>query len=155
MTTAASPGIGSVRTLWIAETFAATIQGEGPSAGTPAMFIRTSSCNLDCAWCDTHSDRGSQYTGTAFRDACLDNGIIPSVGKTGICYDNAAAESWNATFKKELINLHAWKDVVHVRAASFEFVEVYYNRKRIQKSLGYLSPSEYELGFDNRMADAA
>jgi 7-carboxy-7-deazaguanine synthase len=53
MTTAASPGIGSVRTLWIAETFAATIQGEGPSAGTPAMFIRTSSCNLDCAWCDT------------------------------------------------------------------------------------------------------
>jgi putative transposase len=102
-----------------------------------------------------HSDRGSQYTGAAFRDACLDNGIIPSVGKTGICYDNAAAESWNATFKKELINLHAWKDVAHVRAASFEFVEVYYNRKRIQKSLGYLSPSEYELGFDNRMVGAA
>ena len=41
-----------------------------------------------------HSDRGSQYTGRAFRDACLSNGIIPSVGKTGICFDNAAAESW-------------------------------------------------------------
>ena len=62
-----------------------------------------------------HSDRGSQYTGRAFRDACLSNGIIPSVGQTGICFDNAAAESWNATFKKELIHLHAWKNLAHVR----------------------------------------
>ena len=91
-----------------------------------------------------HSDRGSQYTGRAFRDVCLGNGIIPSVGQTGICFDNAAAESWNATFKKELIHLHAWKDVEHVRQASFEFAEVYYNRQRIQKGLGYLTPSEYD-----------
>jgi len=52
--TASSPvGTGPARTLWIAESFAGTIQGEGPSAGTPAMFIRTSGCNLACAWCDT------------------------------------------------------------------------------------------------------
>ena len=102
-----------------------------------------------------HSDRGSQYTGRAFRDVCLGNGIIPSVGQTGICFDNAAAESWNATFKKELIHLHAWKDVEHVRQASFEFAEVYYNRQRIQKGLGYLTPSEYELGIDTRMAQVA
>jgi putative transposase len=51
-----------------------------------------------------HSDRGSQYTGTIFRDLCLGNGIIPSVEHTGICFDNAAAESFNATLKKELIN---------------------------------------------------
>ena len=87
-----------------------------------------------------HSDRGSQYTGRAFRDVCLGNGIIPSVGRTGICFDNAVAESWNATFKKELIHLHAWKNVEHVRQASFEFAEVYYNRQRIQKGLGYLRP---------------
>jgi transposase InsO family protein len=99
-----------------------------------------------------HSDRGSQYTGRAFRDACLSSGIIPSVGKTGICFDNAAAESWNATFKKELIHLHAWKDIAHVRQAAFEYIEVYYNRKRIQKALGYLSPSEFELGIDKTMA---
>jgi putative transposase len=99
-----------------------------------------------------HSDRGSQYTGRAFRDACLSSGIIPSVGHTGICFDNAAAESWNATFKKELIHLHAWKDLAHVRQASFEYIEVYYNRKRIQKALGYLSPSEFELGIDTAMA---
>jgi transposase InsO family protein len=102
-----------------------------------------------------HSDRGSQYTGGSFRDTCLNNGIIPSVGKTGICYDNAAAESWNATFKKELIHLHVWENVAHVRQASFEFVEVYYNRQRIQKELGYLTPSEYELEVDKVMVNMA
>lgn len=102
-----------------------------------------------------HSDRGSQYTGRKFRDLCFSSGIIPSVGKTGICFDNAAAESWNATFKKELIHLHAWKNIAHVRTAVFEFIEVYYNRARIQKKLGYLSPAEYESGFDKERLDAA
>ena len=102
-----------------------------------------------------HSDRGSQYTGNEFRSLCFFNGIIPSVGHTGICYDNAAAESWNATFKKELIHLHLWNDARHVRNAAFGFIEVYYNRSRIQKSLGYLSPAEYEAGFDKRMPDTA
>jgi 7-carboxy-7-deazaguanine synthase len=54
MTSTAALGTAPVRRLWIAETFADTIQGEGPSAGTPAMFIRTSGCNLECRpWCDT------------------------------------------------------------------------------------------------------
>jgi putative transposase len=102
-----------------------------------------------------HSDRGSQYTGQAFRDSCLSAGIIPSVGHTGICFDNAAAESWNATFKKELIHLHAWNDIDHARKGAFEFIEVYYNRKRIQKSLGYLSPAEFETGVDKVTSEAA
>jgi putative transposase len=102
-----------------------------------------------------HSDRGSQYTGQAFRDTCLSSGIIPSVGKTGICFDNAAAESWNATFKKELIHLHLWKSIQHVRMAAFEFIEVYYNRKRIQRALGYLSPAEFESGVDKVTQEAA
>lgn len=102
-----------------------------------------------------HSDRGSQYTGRKFRDLCLDSGIIPSVGKTGICFDNAAAESWNAIFKKELVNLHVWRNVKHVRSASFEFIEVYYNRKRIQRKLGYVSPAAYEAEFDKERPVAA
>jgi putative transposase len=102
-----------------------------------------------------HSDRGSQYTGREFRDLCLSKGILPSVGKTGICFDNAAAEAWNAIFKKELIHLHVWKHVAHVRSAAFEFIEVYYNRKRIQRKLGYLSPAEYERKFDKERPVAA
>lgn len=100
-----------------------------------------------------HSDRGSQYTGAAFRGLCLANGIIPSVGHTGICYDNAAAESFNATLKKELIHLRVWAGLKAVTRAIFRYVEVYYNRKRIQKRLGYLTPCEYESGIDIRMAD--
>jgi putative transposase len=102
-----------------------------------------------------HSDRGSQYTGRAFRDLCLASGIIPSVGHTGTCYDNAAAESFNATLKKELIHLHVWSGLKMVARAVFEYVEIYYNRKRIQKNLGYLTPVEYELRIDTGMPKAA
>jgi transposase InsO family protein len=87
--------------------------------------------------------------------ACLASGIIPSVGRTGSCYDNAAAESWNATFKKELIHLHLWKDAGHVRNGGFEYIEAYYNRTRIQRELGYLSPAEYEDQFDRITLEAA
>jgi putative transposase len=102
-----------------------------------------------------HTDRGSVYTGRAFRDLCLDHGILPSVGTTGICFDNAAAESFNALYKKELIYLTVWSDPKKVRAATFEYIETYYNRTRIQRQLGYLSPAQYESNFDNRLALAA
>ena len=102
-----------------------------------------------------HSDRGSQYTGQGFRDSCFSSGVIPSVGETGICFDNAAAESWNATFKKELIHLCPWSSIQAVRMAAFEFIEVYYNRKRIQRALGYLAPAEFESRVDRVTQEAA
>lgn len=91
-----------------------------------------------------HSDRGSQYTSRAFRDRSFAAGVIPSVGRTGSCYDNAQAESINATIKKELINLRKWKNLDEVRLALFEFIECDYNRDRIQKALGFLTPVEFE-----------
>lgn len=91
-----------------------------------------------------HADRGSQYTSRAFRDRCFEAGVIPSVGRTGSCYDNAQAESTNATIKKELINLRTWKNLDEVRLALFEFIECDYNRDRIQKALGFLTPEEFE-----------
>ena len=102
-----------------------------------------------------HSDRGSQYTGKAFRDLCLSSGVIPSVGHTGSCFDNAAAESFNAILKKELIHLHVWHGLKMVRNAVFEYIEVYYNRRRIQKRLGYLTPAEYEEQIDTAIAAVA
>lgn len=102
-----------------------------------------------------HTDRGSQYTGSKFRDLCLANGILPSVGKTGICFDNAAAESFNATLKKELVHLHVWTTIREAAGAIFEYVESYYNRKRIQRELGYMTPVEYESRIDFEAALAA
>lgn len=91
-----------------------------------------------------HSDRGSQYTSHAFRQYCLDHGILPSVGRTGICYDNAAAESFFATLKKELVNLFSWPTIADVRVAVIEYIEIYYNRKRKHSKIGNLTPVQYE-----------
>jgi transposase InsO family protein len=93
------------------------------------------------------------------RALALANGIIPSVGHTGICYDNAMAESFNATIKKELINLHTWPSLRAVRNAVFEYIEVYYNCKRPHSNIGNATPSEMEHNsletIDGEMAAAA
>jgi transposase InsO family protein len=91
-----------------------------------------------------HSDRGAQYTSGEFREFCRDNGVRPSVGRTGICYDNAVAESFFATLKKELIHLHPWPTLAHLRTAVFEYIESYYNRRRRHSTIGYDTPIEYE-----------
>jgi len=102
-----------------------------------------------------HHDRGSQYTSHEYRDTLFNHGIIPSVGHTGICYDNAAAESFNATIKKELIYQHVWRDADEVRTAVFDYTERYYNRVRKQRKLGRISPGDYETAFDKREENAA
>lgn len=102
-----------------------------------------------------HHDRGSQYTSNEYRDRLFATGIIPSVGHTGICYDNAAAESFNATIKKELIYQHVWRDAGEVRTAVFDYIERYYNRVRKQRKLGRISPADYETAFDKRKENAA
>lgn len=74
----------------------------------------------------------------------LANGIVPSVGHTGICFDNAVAESFNATIKKELIHLHTWPALSKVKKEVFYYIEVYYNRKRPHSRIGNLAPCEVE-----------
>lgn len=96
-----------------------------------------------------HSDRGAQYTSERFRDLALANGLIPSVGHTGICFDNAMAESFNATVKKELIHLHTWPTLKKVKAALFKYIEIYYNRKRPHTRIGGVTPVEFELNFQS------
>ena len=103
----------------------------------------------------TLHDRGSQYTSGRYRDRLFAEGIIPSVGHTGICYDNAAAESFNATIKKELIYQHVWRDAGEVRTAVFDYIEQYYNHVRKQRRLGKISPADYERQFDNWAPKAA
>jgi putative transposase len=94
-----------------------------------------------------HSDRGTQYTSGSFAASCRHNNIRRSLGRTGICYDNAVAESFFASYKKELIHTRPWPSLKHLRKATFDWIETYYNRQRRHSALGYLTPQEYELGY--------
>jgi len=93
------------------------------------------------------SDQGPVYTSRAFRRTCKRYHVRQSMGRTGVCWENAVAESYFSTYKKELVHTRPWKDVNGVRQHSFEWVEYYYCRKRRHSSLGYLTPVEYELGY--------
>jgi putative transposase len=91
-----------------------------------------------------HSDRGCQYTSAQFGALADGLGVRLSVGRKGQCWDNAVAESFFATIKAELIDRRGWPTRNAVHTAIFEYIEGWYNTRRLHSSLGYLSPSTYE-----------
>ena len=91
-----------------------------------------------------HSDRGSQYAGNDFKVVLSQNEFIGSMSRKGNCWDNAVAESFFHTLKVELIYRNLFKTRDEAKRKIFEYVEMYYNRKRAHSTLGYLSPFEYE-----------
>jgi transposase InsO family protein len=96
-----------------------------------------------------HSDRGTQYTSAEFAKYCKKHNVRRSLGRTGICYDNAVAESFFATYKKELIHTRPWPTIATLKKETFTWITEYYNRTRRHSTLGYLTPAEYELGYRN------
>jgi putative transposase len=95
-----------------------------------------------------HSDQGSQYVSLTFGQQAGDAGIAVSMGSKGDCFDNAVAESFFATIKKELINRRAWKTRRELSSEVFEYIETFYNRSRRHSTLNYLSPEDYESNHD-------
>jgi putative transposase len=91
-----------------------------------------------------HSDQGSQYVSLAFGRAARRAGIAVSMGSRGDAYDNAVAETFFATLKKELINRRGWPSRLELQSAVFEYIEAFYNRQRRHSTLGMVSPAEYE-----------
>jgi putative transposase len=91
-----------------------------------------------------HSDRGSQYTSQDYATLARQNGVVLSVGMAGECWDNAVAESFFATIKRELIDTRVWPTRKGLRVAVFDYIEGWYNTRRLHSSLGYMSPAEYE-----------
>ena len=90
-----------------------------------------------------HSDQGSQYTSATYQDQLAEANIQASMSRVGNCYDNAVAESFFATLKSECVSgQFASHALAHTTI--FEYIEVWYNRKRLHSSLGYLSPVEFE-----------
>lgn len=94
-----------------------------------------------------HSDRGCQYTSAEYRTALAELGIAVSMSRKGNCWDNAVAESFFATLKAELVYRHTWPTRFELRAAIFEYIEVFYNRRRLHSSIGYQSPAEVESAY--------
>ena len=93
-----------------------------------------------------HSDRGAQYTSREFADYCTRNTITRSTGRTGICWDNAPAESWFATYKKELIHTRPWPTITALIHETQTWI-TYYNTRRRHSTNHYLTPHEKDLGY--------
>jgi putative transposase len=91
-----------------------------------------------------HSDQGSQYTSIEFGLRCRDADVRPSMGSVGDAYDNAMCESFFATLECELLARRRFKTPAEARSAVFGFIEGFYNPRRRNSSIGYLSPIEYE-----------
>ncbi|WP_232303774.1 IS3 family transposase [Pseudofrankia sp. DC12] len=94
-----------------------------------------------------HSDRGTQYTSAAFDDYCKTNKISRSLGRTGICYDNAVSESFFATYKKELVHTRPRPTRADLKTETTDWINNYYNTIRRHSTLEYLTSREYELGY--------
>ncbi len=92
----------------------------------------------------SHSDRGCQYASEIYRDKLKELGITASMSRRGNCYDNAFAESFFHTLKVELVHRRRFRTRAEARAAIFEYIETWYNRRRLHSALGYRSPLAYE-----------
>ena len=91
-----------------------------------------------------HSDRGSQYMSSEFKKYTDSIGVRRSVGRTGICYDNAWAESFNATLKVERVYRTVYPTRRHASNDITRWIELRYNQKRLHSALGYKTPNEVE-----------
>ncbi|MGW5277701.1 IS3 family transposase [Streptomyces sp. NPDC004044] len=106
--------------------------------------------------CIMHTDRGSEYTSGEFRQELRELNLRQSMGRTGICYDNAAAESFFGLLKAE-IGTTVWESREAARADVFRFIEVEYNRTRLRKhpEFGYLTPLETRARLQHDFTPAA
>jgi putative transposase len=91
-----------------------------------------------------HADRGCQYTSEQLPRFTGEHNLIRSVGRTGVCWDNAAAESFWATLKVEFYDRHIWPTRAAAKLAVGDWIERVYNRRRRHSSIGMLSPVEFE-----------
>jgi len=91
-----------------------------------------------------HSDQGTQFTSFAFGRKLRDSGILASMGAVGTAYDNAAAESFFSTIKRELVHRRRFTTRAEAKSAIFEWIEVFYNRRRRHSTIGNVSPAEFE-----------
>src|SRR5512143_2307967 len=88
-----------------------------------------------------HSDRGCQYTSQEFAALCARRHVQTSVGRTGVCWDNATAESFFAALKNEMYHCESFPTRARARSAVADYIEIFYNRQRLHSALGYRTPN--------------
>jgi putative transposase len=98
-----------------------------------------------------HSDQGVQYTALSFGERLKEVGIAPSMGRTGSALDNAMAESFVSTLKAELVSRMKFPTRQAAKTAIFEYLEAFYNDRRLHSALGYRTPADFE---EDRMEGA-
>ena len=94
-----------------------------------------------------HSDRGSQYARVEYQALLQSTKRVCAMSRRGNCWDNAPVESFFSRLKRELVHHRRWRTRAEARAAIFEYIEVWYDRRRGHSSLGYQSPAQYEALF--------
>ena len=97
-----------------------------------------------------HSDRGTQYLSAEFSAVAEELGVQRSVGRTGVCYDNAWAESFNGTLKNERVNRTEYPTREHARKDIISYVELRYNQIRLHSGIDYRTPNEVESEWFDR-----
>ncbi|WP_249203913.1 IS3 family transposase [Brevibacterium sp. SMBL_HHYL_HB1] len=88
-----------------------------------------------------HTDRGAQYTSARFQAWCVGNGVTQSMGKVGVCWDNAVAENFFSHLKTEFYHHESFSTRLEARTAVMEYIEVWYNRKRPNARAGFCAPA--------------
>jgi transposase InsO family protein len=97
-----------------------------------------------------HSDRGMQFASAAYRQVLAQHGLIASMSRKGNCYDNAFIESFWSSLKYEVVYHQRFATFAEARAAIFNYIETFYNRRRLHSSLAYLTPILFESKIDHR-----
>lgn len=93
-----------------------------------------------------HSDRGSQYAAEQYQQILKSKNMLCSMSRKGNCYDNAVIESFFRSLKSDWVHHHDYQTRAQAKASIFEYIEIFYNRKRRHSALNYLSPADYENG---------
>ncbi len=94
-----------------------------------------------------HSDRGSQYVSDSYQAPLKKNKYICSMSRKGNCWDNAPSESFFHTLKTEMVHHEKFKTRSDAKQAIFEYIEVFYNRRRKHSTIGYVAPMEYDEAY--------
>ena len=110
------------------------------------MAMRNGRLQPDCIM---HSDRGTQYTSTEYREKLVELGLRHSVGRTGQCWDNALAESFFASLKNERVHRAVYPTRKKAKADIAKWIELFYNHQRIHSALGYRTPHEVRTEYLN------